>query len=141
MLNLALLIVTTGRWKVNFSYTTFARFQVLVALCSRIQAFWDVTLCVWLWSLDPWRWRQYVPSKRRWPPSQRHSVLSQKVCLLKNAAEYTGTFSDVMKETGETFVMRSFMVCFPRRMIKSGIKMSGVRGSHAIEDVWIQSFR
>jgi hypothetical protein len=79
MLKLAVHIVTTGRWRVNFSYTTVARCQVLVALFLRIQAFWDVTMCAWLWPLDPWRWRQYVPSKHRWPPSQRHSMLTQKV--------------------------------------------------------------
>jgi hypothetical protein len=68
-------------------------------------------------------------------------MLSQKVSLKKNVAEYIGTFSGVVKETGETFVIRSFMACFPRRMFKPGIKMSGVRGTHAIEDVWLQSFR
>jgi len=73
-------------------------------------------------------------------------VLSQKVCLKNNAAEYIGTFSDLVRETGETFIMRSFMVCFPRRMIKSGMlwKTCGYKvfvkiseGKSYLEDVGI----
>jgi hypothetical protein len=35
--------------------------------------------------IHPWLWRQYVPSKRRKPQTQRHSVTFQKTQILHNA--------------------------------------------------------
>jgi hypothetical protein len=46
-----------------------------------------ITFAHFSWSLDawftlqPWRWRQYVPPKHQWTPIRIHGVTSQKIIV------------------------------------------------------------
>jgi hypothetical protein len=43
--------------------------------------------------LSPWTWQQYVPSKRREPLSQQHSVTTQNTWVLSNTAVRTSNLT------------------------------------------------
>jgi hypothetical protein len=70
------------------------RFEVLTAVITKSTIFWDIMPCNplkvkqnhiishWFLSwfiLRPWRWRRYVPPKRRLTFNRLHGVISQKV--------------------------------------------------------------
>jgi len=63
----------TVRGPVNRTMRTMwgiVRFQVLTASSMKVAAFWDLIML--------WRWRHYVPPKRRTTSTRLHSAISQK---------------------------------------------------------------
>jgi hypothetical protein len=61
----------TGFYYISVAAYLYTGLYFLVCVC--------VCVCSWGgWVVDRWEWRQYVPSKRREPLTQRRSVTSQK---------------------------------------------------------------
>ena len=50
---------------------------------------YEYTAFMFIWSLEPWRWRQYVPSKRQQSEILLLSVTTQKIWILRLKMLYT----------------------------------------------------
>jgi hypothetical protein len=73
-----------------FEHTITVGFEVLTAVVLKRTILWDITppachpLSRWFLAqliFRPWRWRRYVPPKRRLTLNRLHGVISQKMVL------------------------------------------------------------
>jgi hypothetical protein len=88
----------------NVNWESNIRFEVLTAVVVKSTIFWDITPCspvkvnrrgllatcllagsCWNDFLRPWRWRRYVPPKRRLQLNRLHGVTPQKMILFISA--------------------------------------------------------
>jgi hypothetical protein len=74
-----------SRWNVSMTYLGKTIFHAHIVLpCLTLAFCWFLS---WI-TFRHWRWRQYVPPKRKWTSTALHNVASQKIILFKFILRY-----------------------------------------------------